>query len=121
MGPTGLTLRPTLQDTLEQLSRRQQDWLPSEVKKIAIMDLKFLHCPSNVHPAQLMAAAVCKQQTYSCLEEALSAYVDQGWVVHVFPWVVGIIGMIYPLHIESVLKFLGIPRKKWPEVLERQR
>ena len=41
--------------------------------------------PSDVHPGQLRAAAERKQQTYGCLEEALSYYAEQGWVVHVFP------------------------------------
>ena len=118
MGRTGLTLRPTSQASLEQLNRRQPDWVlvSSAAKKIAIVDLSR---PSDVYPDQLMAAAVRKQQSYSCLEEALSAYIDQGWVVHVFPWVVGIRGMMDPLHVESLLKFLSIPRKHWPGVLER--
>ena len=78
------------------------------LKKIAIVDLNR---PSDVHPGQLLAAAERKQQTYGCLEEALSYYVEQGWVVHVFPWVVGIRGIIDPLHIESLLKFPDIQRK----------
>ena len=49
-----------------------------------------LNRPSYVHPGRLLAAAERKQQTYDYLEEALSYYVEQGWVVHVFPWVVGI-------------------------------
>ena len=87
MGRTGLTLRPISQATTEQMSHLQPNWvlISSEGKKIAIVDL---NSPSDVHPAQLLAAAVRKQQTYSCLEEALSSYIDQGWVVHVFPWVV---------------------------------
>ena len=118
MAQTGLTLRPTPLATVEQLGRRQPDWvLVSEgLKKIAIVDLNR---PSDVHPGQLHAAAERKQQTYGCLEEALSYYVEQGWVVHVFPWVVGIRGIIDPLHIESLLKFLDIQRKHWKTVIER--
>ena len=90
--------------------------MSEDLKRIAIMDLNR---PSEVHPGQLLAAAERKQQTYGCLEEALSYYVEQGWVVHVFPWVVGIRGMIDPLHIESLLKFLDIQRKHWRTVIER--
>ena len=89
MERTGLTLRPTALATVEQLGRIQQDWVlvSEERKEIAIVDLNR---PSDVHPGQLLAAAKRKQQTYGCLEEALSYYVDQRWVVHVFrvPWVV---------------------------------
>ena len=118
MAQTGLILRPTPQATIDQLGRRQPDWLlVSEThKKIAIVDL----CrPSDVHPAQLLAAAMRKQHAYGPLEEALSYYADQGWVIHVFPWVVGIRGTIDPLHIESLLKFLDIQRKHWPVAVER--
>ena len=64
-----------------------------EFKTIAIVDLNR---HSKVHFTQLIAAAVWRQpeQTYCCLEEALSYYADQGWVVHVFQWVVGIRGMM---------------------------
>ncbi len=118
MARTGLILRPTSQATIDQLGRRQPDWLLiSELhKKIAIVDL----CrPSDVHPAQLLAAAIRKQHAYGPLEEALSSYANQGWVIHVFPWVVGIRGTIDPLHIESLLKFLGIHRRHWQVAVER--
>jgi hypothetical protein len=67
--------------TIEQIGRRQPDWLliSDEFKRIAIPDL----CrPSNVLPPQLQAAAQRKQQAYSPLEEALSYYTKQGWIVH---------------------------------------
>jgi hypothetical protein len=57
-----------------------------EYKKIAIVDL----CrPSDVHHAQLLTAAMRKQQTYHALVEGLGHYTEQGWVVHVGvgdPW-----------------------------------
>ena len=46
-------------------------------------------------------------------------YSDRGWVVHVLPWVVGISGLIDPLHLESALKFLDVQRKLWKLVVER--
>ncbi len=80
---------------VDQLGRRQPDWiLVSKVhKKIAIVDLSR---PSDVHQTQLLAA-IQKQQTYQPLVEGLSYYTKQGWVVHVFPWVVGIRGMMSEL------------------------
>ena len=76
--------------------------------------------PSDVLPTQLLAAALCKQHAYNPLKEALSDYTDQGWVVHVFPGVlVGIRGLIDPLHIESALKFLDVQRKSLKQAVER--
>ncbi len=67
----GLTHRPTALATVEQLGRRQPDWVlvSEELKKIAIVDLNR---PSYVHPGQLLAVAERKKQTYGCVEEALS-------------------------------------------------
>jgi hypothetical protein len=118
MAKTGLLLRPTDCSTIEQIGRRQPDWLliSEECKRIAIPDL----CrPSDVFLPQLQAAAQRKQQAYSPLEEALSYYTEQGWIVHVFPWVVGIRGMLDPAHVESLLKFIGIQQKHWKVAAER--
>jgi hypothetical protein len=118
MANTGLTLRPTPQFTAEQWGRRQPDWVlvSQHHKRIAVVDL----CrPSDVHPAQLLAAAMRKQQTYLPLLDALSYYSEQGWTIHVFPWVVGIRGMINPLHVHSLLKFAEIHHKHWKTAVER--
>ena len=72
-----------------------------------------------MHQAQLLAAAIRKQQTYQPLVEGLSYYTKQGWVEHVFPLVVGIWGMIDSSHVESLLKFLDIPRKHWHVAIEK--
>jgi hypothetical protein len=103
---------------VDQLGRRQPDWiLVSEVHtNIAIVDLS---CPSDVHQAQQLVAAIRKQQTYQPLVDGLSYYTEQGWVVHVFPWVVGIWGMIDSSHMDSHLKFLGNERKHWQVAVER--
>ncbi len=66
---------------------------------------------SDIHQAQWLAAAIRKQQTYQSLVDGLSYYTEQGWVVRVFPLIVGIWGMIDSSHVESLLKFLDIPRK----------
>ncbi len=51
--------------------------------------------------------------------EGLSYYNELGWVVHVFPLVVGIWGMIESSHVESLLKFLDIQRKHWLVAIEQ--
>ncbi len=51
--------------------------------------------------------------------EGLSYYTEQGWVVHVFPWIVGIQGMIDSSHVQFVLKFLKIQRKHWQIAIEQ--
>ncbi len=63
MAKTGLVLRSTSLADVDQLGWRQPGWiLVSEVhKKIAIVDMSR---PSDVHQAQLLAAAIRKQQTY---------------------------------------------------------
>ncbi len=86
--------------------------MSEEHKKIAIVDLCH---PSEVHQAQLLAAAMLKQQTCQPLVED---YTKQGWVVHVFPWVVGIRGMIlftrgFPPEV------FDIQRKHWRVAVEQ--
>ena len=120
MAKTGLILRssfPTADD-VDQLGRRQPDWIlvSKEAKRIAIIDL----CrPSDIHQTQLQAAAIRKQQAYQPLVEGLSYYTEQGWVVHVFPLIVGIRGMIDFSHVQSLLKFLDIQRKHWQIAIEQ--
>jgi hypothetical protein len=120
MAKTGLVLRPTALATVAQLGRRQPDWVlvSSEHKRIAIVDL-CRPSGSDVLPSQLLVAAKRKQHTYCPLVEALSYYTEPGWIIHIFPWVVGIRGMIDPVHVESLLKFLGIQRKHWRTAVER--
>ena len=64
-----------------------------------------------MHPSQLTAAAVRKQDGYSPLLAALVHYTDRGWTAHVFPWVVGVRGLINPSHIYALLEFLEILSK----------
>ena len=122
---TGLVLRPVSTTSVIQtwrhstddpyseqdLERWKPDWIlvvSSEVKERAILDL----CrPSDMHPKQLTAAAIRKQDGYSPLVEALDHYTNSGWTVHVFPWVVGVRGLINPAHIYALLEFLEIPGK----------
>ena len=118
MSRTGLILCSTSQATAEQWGRRQPDWVlvSHHHKRIAIVDL----CrPSDVYPAQLLTAAMRKQQVYLPLQEALSFYSDQGWTIHVFPWVVGIRGMTDPSHVHALLKFLELPNRHWQAAVDR--
>jgi hypothetical protein len=46
-------------------------------------------------------------------------YTEQGWIVHVFLWVVGIRGMIDPAHVESLLKIIGVQQKHRKVAAER--
>ena len=94
------------------VSRWQPDWvaISQNHKRIAIIDL----CrPSDVHREQLHAAALRKQERYSPLIYALDYYISQGWIIHVFPLVVGIRGLIHLPHIHALLKFLDTPQKHW--------
>jgi hypothetical protein len=87
-------------------------------KRIAITNL----CrPSDVYEDQLEAAANLKQGGYSPLLRALDFYTKQGWVIHVFPWVVGnlgISGLLHPPHICALLQFLEVPHQHWPLAVE---
>ena len=71
MAKSGLVLHPTSLPVTDQLGGLQPNWIleSEEQKKSAIVDL----CrPSDVHHAQLFAAAMRKQQAYHPLVEALS-------------------------------------------------
>jgi hypothetical protein len=102
MKSTGLTLSPVhaawvaqaQQRLVEEdperlcsLDRWQPDWIfvSHKLKRIAIADLCL---PSDVHPNQLKAAAIHKQEGYQPLLSALHHYTERGWTVHIFPWVV---------------------------------
>ena len=53
-----------------------------------------------------------KKISYCPLEVALRHHSDAGWLIVVFPWVVGIRGLVDVQTIHAVLKFLDIPKKK---------
>ena len=135
MNLTGLSLRPVpavrvaqalglspdtsaSPDAVMDLGRWQPDWVfvSAAYKRIALVDLSR---PADGHPQLLITAGVRKQQRYSPLVEALAQYSDNGWVIHVFPWVVGIRGMVDPQSINALLGFLEIPKKHWQTAVER--
>jgi len=101
-----------------ELGRWQPDWLlvSEAAKRIAIVDLSR---PADVYPGQLTLAGARKQHKYSPLVMALEHYSEQGWIVHVFPWVVGFRGLIDPAHVASLLEFLDVPKQRWQAALER--
>ena len=49
---------------------------------------------------------------------ALDFYTKQGWVIHVFPWVVGIRGLLHPPHLCAALQFLEVPNQHWQLAVE---
>ncbi len=93
-----------------------QRWRPNWVaisyahKRIAIIDL----CrPSDAYGDHFEAAATLKQDGHSPLLLALDFYTKQGWVIHVFLWVVGIRGLLHLPHICAALQFLDVPHPHW--------
>jgi hypothetical protein len=96
----------------------QPDWVfvSAQHKKIALVDL----CRSaDGLPNQLTAASTRKQQKYYILVEAMTHCVENGWVVHVFPWVVGIRLLLDPRHINALLEFLEIHKRHWQTAAEK--
>ena len=55
---------------------------------------------------------------YNPLLRALDFYTKQEWIIHVFPWVVGIRGLLHPSHICALLQFLEVPHKHWLSAVE---
>jgi hypothetical protein len=98
------------------LQQRYPVWISIEYGcACAIIDL---YCPLHVHPDQLKAAAICKQQGYRPLLSALCNYTEKGWTVRAFPWVVGIRVPIDPSLSVSLLTFLDIPSKHSKTAIE---
>ena len=92
--------------------RWQPDWVAISYvhKRIAIIDL----CrPSDVHEDQLEVAATLKQDGCSPLIRALDFYTKQGWIIHVFPFLMRIRGLLHPSHICflicALLQFSEVP------------
>jgi hypothetical protein len=44
---------------------------------------------------------------------------DNGWVIHVFPWVVSIRRLLDPRHINALLEFLEIHKRQWQIAAEK--
>ncbi len=69
--------------------------------------------------SELLAAAhERKVRTYAPLLEALQAYLDDGWQVEIFPWVVGVCGLVNRDAIKCCLEFLDMPRQSWQRITE---
>ncbi len=73
-----------MEDDSERLRVLFWVFVSHELKNIAIVDLCH-GCPSDVHPDQLTAEAIRKQEGDNPLLSALHHYTDQGWEVHIFP------------------------------------
>ena len=84
-------------------------------RKIALVEL----CrPMDDSSEQLAAAHERKMRTYTPLLEALQAYLDAGWHIEIFPWVVGIRGLLNSATIKNCLEFLTVPRQRWERIIE---
>ncbi len=57
-------------------------------------------------------------RTYTPLLEALKVYLDEGWQVEIFPWVVGISGLLNSAAIKSCLEFLTVQQQRWEQIIE---
>ncbi len=106
MKNTGLALRPVLASSLIHARPESPGDLDSSIVRTQEVSQYSLCRPSDVHPEQLKAAAVGKQDGCSPLVAAIGHYSDRGWTVNVFPWVVGISGLVDPSHIHTLLDFL---------------
>ena len=84
------------------------------LRKIAIVEVSR---PMDGSSEQLAAAHERKMRTYAPLLEALQAYLDEGWQVEIFPWVVGVRGLLDDGTIKCCLEFLEIPRQRWQQII----
>ena len=66
----------------------------------------------------LAAAHERKVRAYAPLLEALQAYLDEGWQVEIFPWVIGVCGLLDSAAIKNCLAFLEKQRKCWRRIIE---
>jgi hypothetical protein len=85
------------------------------LRKIAIVEVSR---PMDGSSELLAAAHDRKVRTYAPLLEALQAYLDDGWQVEIFPWVVGVRGLVNQDAIQCCLEFLDMPRKSWRRIIE---
>jgi len=68
----------------------------------------------------LAAAHERKVRTYAPLLEALQAYLDEGWQVESFPWVIGVRYLLDSAAIKCCLEFLEIQRKCGRQIIEER-
>ena len=64
------------------------------------------------------AAHERKVRTYAPLLDAMQAYLDEGWQVEIFPWVVGVRGLVNSPATKRCLEFLEMQRKSWRRIIE---
>jgi hypothetical protein len=116
MSRTGLILRPVSAARVAHALGQNQDpgqileimldlgrwvFVSAQHKRVTLVDL----CRSaDGLPDQLTAAGTRKQQKHYMLVVVLTYYVDNGWVVHVLPWVVGVRGLLDSRHINALLE-----------------
>jgi hypothetical protein len=104
---------PEHHDDTVCVGRLQPD-LYQSLWKIAIVEMSR---PMDDSSEQLAAAHERKMLTYTPLLEALKVYLDEGWQVEIFPWVVIICGFLNSAAIKSCLQFLAVPRQRWERII----
>ena len=70
------------------------------------------YCPYLIHTVQHVV------NTYAPLLEELQMYLDEGWRVEIFSWVVSVRGLLDSDTIESCLEFLEILWHRWRWITE---
>ncbi len=48
----------------------------------------------------------------------MHVYLDEGWQVEIFPWVVGILCLLNSAVIKSCLEFLAVQLQHWEQIIE---
>ena len=100
------------------LGRWQPDFMAISysTKKIAIGP--EVCRPSDTRAENLFEAYSRKLQIYDPVRTALRKYTASGWTVLVLPWVVGTRGFVHEQSLHDTLKFLDIPHKQWPSIVQ---
>ena len=108
---------PRRMDNTCDVGRLQPDLIAISwsLRKVAIIDISR---PSDIFVEQLQSAYDRKIKCYRPLLDALQHYIAVGWEVEIFPWVVGIRGMVMDGGITATLQFLTVPKQFWVNFLE---
>jgi hypothetical protein len=101
-----------IRDTMEGASCLQPDLVlvSQSLRKIADGSGPW-NCLQDGSLELLAAAHERKVRTYAPLLEALQAYLDEGWQVESFPWVIGVRYLLDSAAIKCCLEFLEVHRK----------
>jgi hypothetical protein len=116
MAASGIPL-PDHHDGTMCVHRFQPDLIlvSHSLRKIAFVEVSR---PMDRSSEQLAAAHERKMRTHAPLLEALQAYREEGWQVEIFPWVIGVRGLLDRESIKCCLEFLELPLQSWRKIIE---